>query len=455
LDLLYPDQIIVIPISVAQLSPTFNNYIPLEGYKKHVFKKGETLYGTMVRNYKVPKSIFFESCYPLIKKINPEISDFNKIFVGQEVLVTILKQDRKFPRIYKRDLYIKKSMKNSIGKLFNYLGGNFVDKGNIFISIKDGHKIKLNAVKNPLIKTEKSNIILNSKKELLSKEFKESILNLKDYKILDIDRKGDFKQVANALLRQAGYDQVLRKKPVIIGDQITLSITGDWTIIKDISQVPPEIFVINSVEGKRQSISPYLKNYLNKHRLKVVDILSDIDKQESEEVIEKAFNKNINENKVPSKEVLIDSFLDIFKEEVHSNLNSKIFFRSKETMNKPQIVTVDRFLTSKSNNFIINFNDIKEEHKKLFARHHFNFLDIKRKEEPKTIIRDLLNFLQVKLPKKKVEIKSENNPNCQITLKVPGVLINKEEDKLLLTDLKINKDISSYLFEKGITVIEY
>ena len=267
--------------------------------------------------------------------------------------------------------------------------------------------------------------------------------------------KGYFKQVADALLRQAGYDQVLRKKPVIIGDQITLSITGDWTIIKDISQVPPEIFVINSVEGKRQSISPYLKSYLNKHRLKVVDILSDIDKQGGKEGVEKSFNKNINENKVPSKEVLIDSFLDIFREEVHSNLNSKIFFRSKETMNKPQIVTVDRFLTSKSNNFIINFNDIKEEHKKLFARHHFNFLDIKRQEEPKTIIRDLLNFLQVKLPKKKVEIKSENNPNCQITLKVPGVLINKEENKFLLTDLKINKDISSYLFERGITVIEY
>ncbi|MDY6861742.1 MAG: hypothetical protein SV062_02005 [Thermodesulfobacteriota bacterium] len=462
LDLVHPDQTLLIPISVAQISPPFNHYLPLENYKKHLFKKGETLYGVMVRKYEVPKSVFFNNCYPIIKKLNPDIKDFNKLSVGQEVFVTVLKKDRKLERnnednvIDKRDFDLNRLMKRSIGKVFDRLGENFVANGKIFISTENGYKIKLDAAQSPLIKTEGSNIILNFTKEPIPKELRENILTLKDYKIVDIDRKENAKQVMDVLLRKAGYDQVVRKQPVIIGDQITVSITGDWVVIKDISKIPPEFHVINFIDSKGQATSPYLKGYFNKHRLKVIDIIQDTDKKlEGRGTFNEKIRPECKEEKILSREVLVDSILAYLGERFQSTSNVEILFKSEQDIGNPCIVRVDRLLCYNDRNFVINFKDTRDSYKKLFAGYGFNSLDIKKEEEPNILIRNLLDFLEIELPEKKVEIKSENKQHCRVTLKIPGIMLHQERKEFLLTDIIIDKDIASYLANKGYTIIEY
>jgi len=190
---------------------------------------------------------------------------------------------------------LKKSpLAHDLGLIFLQMGADWTQDGRLFIPLKSGGQLDLKADSFPIIDPHNGVMVIVDLNNRLTPKMVTLIeSSWENYRVVHIVEKDDLKSALDKILRVCNYAKILQKnEPLKLGGDIPLEITGDWIIKLD--KIPLDkgsgFVVVNLIDTHTPYTPRIIRHYLAGLRVKVVDYPSgDIDysdKTEKVQVIE-------------------------------------------------------------------------------------------------------------------------------------------------------------------------
>ncbi len=266
LDIIYPGQTIVIPLSIEPLgspepdaaeaqqkpsAPTVEpEFIPDPSdidSNRYTVRRGDTLIKIVKDHHKIdiPRNVLYGKYMDLLKKVNPELKDINKIHPGQIIRLPIYKPravrrpiERRIPRpdaettegkIKKRALW------SELSRIFSEIGEECIQTGAHFIPLPSGGQIDLKAETFPLVAFNHGVRVVVDIHGMLPEQIRKLVETAWDmYRIVNLKHVDTLSGAVEIMLTAAGYPEVRKAtKPLRLAADLPLNIHGDWFISTD------------------------------------------------------------------------------------------------------------------------------------------------------------------------------------------------------------------------------
>lgn len=482
-------------------------------YEPYTVKEGEWLWKILRDRYKVPlyqRLKFLD----VIKRLNPTISNENEVYPGQKIFIplkleaeteqtpvpeykpTSKQEDKSAKELLTKPSKAEgtnigdksstltvvkdkaapvetekllplltesspKDIKDFIGTIFINTGDRYINKGNYYIPIHGGGELTLDSETFPILEMKNGGkiIIVDVDNHLPAKIEKLVESSWNNYKILNIQKDDSVESIFKRLFALSGnYSIIKSDKPLTLKDNITTTLWSDWVISeKQDSPSKNMIYVVNIVDGKEKATPQTIKDYLKMLEVSVINVSLDGKKEslqdqrkaiigETEEVIS-LNSSNHNE--------LIRSLLALVNQSFTTEVKLPLSSESKSIFNLEFMA--DILLKRGDLNYIISLNEIPDDLAKMLIENKLTILAIQKDETQESVISKVLDFVGVKSSFSTCEFDTIKKGTAHnITIAIPGFLLQGDNlPKTLITKANVDKNISSFLKEKGIRAVRY
>ena len=297
LDLIYPGQRIVIPITLTPVKgfPTLaktstETTVSLEALKdldleKYTVKPGDSLIKVVKERFSVSEKEISGAYLQMLKRINPSIEDLNRIYPGQVVRLPLFSSQmvrapikrEKPPTPQKPEPPPHKiaNLKQQLTEIFSLVGEEWVTTGEHFIPLKSGGQVNLKADSFPVLNVSNGNRVIVDFHQDLPERMAQAITTQWDnYRIVHLQQEDDLQKALDKIFPACGYHRVYKQgEPLELVGDIGIQMTADWII----QPLPPpdqglgHMMLITLTDSRTAKTSPEIKSFLENLDLKVIE----------------------------------------------------------------------------------------------------------------------------------------------------------------------------------------
>lgn len=286
------------PLAEKQQEPTFEiadastaaPVTPVAGSKTYLIQSGDTLYRIIARELKDTSDI--KEKYRIIKSLNPNIKDINRIYVGD----TITLPTKDFSILTAKSSVENKLIESNIDKItgsdekitmppearlavikhvLSQMNATVTSTGNYYLPIPKTGQITVDCSQMPVIEFDDSTTLFldldNKAPDNLRKIISDSWSN---FHLVKVDQKDDVIVVLRKIFATVkNYSMTKQSKSVIIGSPLTAEFFVDWIITKtDVKQARPLMQGLRILYGENALFPKALKNYARKNGFILTEI---------------------------------------------------------------------------------------------------------------------------------------------------------------------------------------
>ena len=267
--------------------------------------------------------------------------------------------------------------------------------------------------------------------------------------VVSVQASDDIESIIGRVLDVCGFYKVEKDADYTISrDAIQLSVSGNWIVFKDSSL--RNVFVVNLAQNGTSSISPSLRSYLSGIGLDVMDIGTAEDSVAGE--AEKRPRAAYTETAAPA--ALTDAILNMLGIAFESDYKTSIFqnLYSGFTLE----VIADRMFRVNGETRLIDFNNLPARITNIIEQQGFKLLQIAPGEESlDTVAGRLLEFSGADFQPPPVTLDFDRGKRRNVSLTMPGYVVQTPHGRALLTGANINESISDFLREMDIAIVKY
>jgi len=463
LDLIHPGEEIVIPLLIAPAEgmPARTKDIPQKiisvkevknlDTRNYTIMPGDSIIRVIQRNYSIPDNMLYGEYMSILKELNPSISDLNQVNPGQQIRIpvyspqvvrAVIEPESSFGPKPDNDADKEKfqDIGAQLGEIFTQLGEDWINSGKHFIPLKSGGQINLSAESYPIIDLANGNkIIIDLYTDLPDKMSKLITSNWDYYKIINLNKNDDLKSALDKILNQCDYQEIFPSgKPLVLGGDIPLRITSDWTIKKQ-GNSPEGINILNIYDDKDIRIPQNIKTFLRNLGINIVEYPQI---EETGEGMSIAPNIITAENNFSS---IIETFLGLVGQNFSKNIEIPIF--QSQNQDFKLIVKADFLFQAGGKDCIIDLRGLGTDIINLLEEHQFRVIPVSDKTDPAVTVTNLLEFLYVEnnsYPHPFTVPDGETDKSIQ--LMIPGIsFIDINERSIFATRLNLSPAITDFL----------
>ena len=460
--------------------------------EEYVLMPGEYLVNVLRNTYNIPDHLIFNEYLNLIKEINPDIKDINNVKDYQTLLIPLnLPPKSKEYRITIKDkgevsiitpkireqkkpsapipkpkrtlslekVNIKRILQDGLTPILLESGGILQQEGiHEFPDFEDS-QLSLDTSTYPLIQfANNTNIILDYHNRLPI-EIKDVIKsNWENYKIVPYGENRGFESILDQLIEEMNFHKVIKHgEPLVMGQDVLIKIVADWIIYPDVSS--NKVFVINLVHSPEQKTLTAIRNYLREHSLKLVDIdLFDEKGEESSPIKEDredgAGLSELATMDFTDKLAFVDGILDLSGQDYSQNMPISVY--SRDNTGLALNITIDRTFVKNGKKHLIYLKNKPSKLLGILKKQRFPLLILASDEDAVTTIDKLLDFLNIRYKSPIIRFSaSRTDQENKVWINIPGIFFETAGNKVLLTHLRLNPSLASFLEEKGVAPIIY
>ena len=347
------------------------------------------------------------------------------------------------------------SLRKKLGDIFNQMGEEWIDTGEQFIPLSSGGQINLKAESFPALNLRNGRkLIIDIKNELPEDISRLIEADWEDYRVVSLATSDNIIAAMDKILAASDYHKILKSgEQFTIGGDIDISLAGDWVIIphRGKRDITDKIAVITLINNPSERTPGMVRAYLKKLGVKVIDYPDFPVSQYRKEEIPVQKKIKIEKNADFPLPILL---LNLAGQPFSSQVKIPVYKRGESGFNL--IIKADLFFNRKDKDCIIDFTGLPPEIVSLLKKHQFLVLSLAGEKNPNTITKQILTFLGLSFDSKPYHfLAATRDETRNITLTIPGISFHDQEGKkILATDKKMPQEIVSFLNQKGYNLLE-
>ncbi|MDY6854251.1 MAG: LysM peptidoglycan-binding domain-containing protein [Thermodesulfobacteriota bacterium] len=502
-DLVHPGQKILFPLIEETEKPliTPSSLPPSFTFEEYTVKKGQTLSTILNKDYNISRSQIYNQYLKLICDLNTDITDPNLIYANQKVYIpvhkTTTKKERKLAKKkVKKSLITKKinnkngptafegakweegsikagirmpiiaeynpnTFKDTIGKFFKDIGGDYINKGNYYIPIAGGGELTLDTAAFPVVEMKSGKKVILDYNDELPARMEELIeSNWEKYKVINVKGEDAIESILYKVVPQLGpYSMKKGDIPIELKEKIITKIWTDWVITEQQSSPQKDrIFAVNILRKGKKGTPPAVKDYIESRGVSIIDLSFTEDNKLSGNQKKGSiprFEKEVDFLDSSTNKDLISGLLSLINQPFSKDV--QIPLQKADSKSFKMGVTVDISMEKGDDTYLISLKDLSDNLIKILDEKGFKVLNIKSNEASETVITQVLHFLGFQFSFSVFEFDTAKKGDSQnIKFIIPGFLIDyNDSSRILLTHATLDKNLNYFLHEKRIKVIRY
>jgi len=266
------------------------------GDNTYVIKKGENLIGIIHRELKIKTNT--QPVIDIIKSLNPNVIDFNRIYAGQIIKLpnqTVFvkaeeedngnvqqivkqaesqKQPEEIIELKEKIVMPPEARIALIKRIITQMNGSIMTMGNYYLPIPKTGQVTIDCSKIPVIEFDDQTMMFldleNRADENLQKMINDNWAN---YHLIKVDKKDNVIDVLKKIFNTAkGYSMTKRETPLTIGSLPPVDLIVDWVITKSNSKQSKLLMQgLCIVYGNNPLLPKSIKNYAQKNGLIITE----------------------------------------------------------------------------------------------------------------------------------------------------------------------------------------
>ncbi len=471
LDLIYPDETIIIPL---EISPAEGDYLSedveelplaslegIEGLELYTVKKGDSLIRVVKSLYGVPQKELYNEYLDQLKRLNPSIKDLNRILPGQKVRLPIYSpQAVRMP--IKPSATRAKSREGTeedlrfiafqLGEIFTLIGEEWLQTGEHFIPLKNGGQISLNADLYPIINLRNGKRVIVDLFNDLPEDMSDIITSSwGNYGIVHLESGVDLKEAMGRIMILCDYRKIQGiKEPLVLGGDIPLRITADWIIdrVSGESTGGQDIIIINLLDDESSGTPASVRAFLKGFGIKTVDYPTFPESEEEYEKATEVFGRMAGD-----MYALVEELLGLKGAEFSRDQEIAIYPDEKDDFNL--VIKADFLFDAHGRDHIIDMSGLGPEIMSLLDEHGFRVLSIPEQKGSFAIVTRALDFLDMEYDSgPHIFWAAERSELRNIKLEIPGIIFRDHEARnIFATHINIPQEITGFLHDKGYEIL--
>ena len=430
-------------------------------------QEGDSL-SQLLRKAGIPKRLIFSEFIQLTLKMNPQISDPNLIYAGQEIIIpgeenrgmvavaaggtspgvtmakptptkaptkttpeTASRTEAKPTRLVvpPPPLPPSESMatRTALGLIFTRIGESYVAKGQHFLPLKTGGQISINTQTYPIIEMRNGLRILLDLDHQLPQEVIDMIrTNWSQYVVFRPKPKESLKNILQRLFENAGYYRMsVGGDPWLINYEVEIKVEADWIIWATQEDfVSGRATVITMPASLSQGTSPEVAQYLAQKGIKVIDYYAKgnlIGPEPRTAPKEEALN--LKELSPKNYTEFVQSVLDLIGQKYELDLSIPLMGKETTTQDFNLTASAPVYFTRNGRNYVIAPDGLSEEMTALLEKHNFLVVARQTGQDADDLAENILQALGINT-ESGLTIKASSRPESRnIELTVPGLLV--------------------------------
>ena len=391
----------------------------------------------------------------VVKRLNPEIQNIDRIYPGQtlllpgtDVLKTTSLIGKEIPgKVIKNCLPV-------IKHVVNQLDGSVTAAGNYYIPIPPAGQVTINCSIVPVVELEGGQRVLLDFSGRIPEDLKKMIESTwTNYSIIN-SNEGVFSALEKIINGSKTYSFTKSGKYVKVGGNPQIKILLDWVISNETSPDGEScLYGLNLVKDRSQLLPLSIKKYAEKNGLTITEIIA-------ESGVASAPDENYSVPQFPAinsgtNRELVNSLLTALGYTPTKNGDVKIFDSIKDGFDMS--VKADLLLIAKGKYVVINFKKLSQQFINIFRKRGTRIIFISDGEKKKTVVQKVLYAMNIpfSLDDFKFSIPQRAyTPRAIIYL--PALKITKDKSPMYLADFDIDPEIHGLLHRKwGVNLIKY
>ncbi|MBN2061208.1 MAG: LysM peptidoglycan-binding domain-containing protein [Deltaproteobacteria bacterium] len=469
IDLIHPGQNIIIPLQISPGAGTPSSArkgasIPLsieelkdKDIRNYIVRPGDSLIKVVNNLYDIPRKHLYNEYLEVLKDLNPDLKNLDKIYPGQSVRLPIyspkvVRMPIKPPPVYgQEETAGTEDLKEMAGKLeeiFTLLGEEWIGSGKHFIPLKTGGQISLNADSYPVINLVNGNkIIVDINSDLPERISGLIKSNWDNYRIVHLNKKNDFRQSFDDIISNCGYRKVYRSgESVEIKGDINIRINADWTVMVEYDQPAARTgFRVINIMEERSRIPRSIIDFLEGLDVKVIEYPVKQSYSDREEAVDIFY--------APDSKSIVETLIDLQGLRYKTDIEIPLYQSKQEDFRL--IIEADYLMDIGEKTLIIDTSGLGTEIISLLKENQYGVLQLSTGDNPSNLVKKTLDFLGIKYDSPSIELTAANRyGENNIYLKIPGItFIDNEAKTIFATPLSLPEDISRFLSSKGYRIM--
>ena len=347
------------------------------------------------------------------------------------------------------------SLRKKLGDIFKQIGEEWIDTGEQFIPLRSGGQINLKAESFPALNLRNGRkLIIDIKNELPEDISRLIEADWEDYRVVSLATSDNIIAAMDKILAASDYHKILKSgEQFTIGGDIDISLAGDWVIIphRGKRDITDKIAVITLINNPSERTPGMVRACLEKLGIKVIDYPGFPALAPVKEGVPTQKKITIEENTdFPLPTLLLNLTGQPFSGHV------KIPVYKGGGSGFDLIINADLFFSRKGKDCIIDFTGLPPDIVSLLKKHQFLVLSLASETDLNRMTERILDFLGLPFDSKPHRfLAAARDDTRNITLTIPGISFHDQEGKkILATDKKMPQEIVSFLNQKGYNLLE-
>lgn len=469
IDLIHPGETIIIPLTIAPIEgipvqakkepPT---PISLEDFKDleledYTIKKGDSIVKILKNAYALSDEDLYTEYLRLVRKVNPDIADLNRIYPGQRIKLPIYS-----PQVVRKSIKPPSApfseqgegplqLGRQLGEVFTQMGEEWVQTGKHFIPLKSGGQIDLKADSYPILNLSNGNKIIVD----LYNDMPDNMATLitsswNNYRIVHIESRDTLRTVMEKIIPLCNFHKVYSANdPLLLGGDLPLRITADWIIERtpETSDEKNMFIVITLLEKTVPRIPKAIRDFLESLRITVIDYPPE--EETPHESLEHVETLHAGGDALS----LIETILNTVGQGFMKNVDIPIYQSEKTDFNLT--IKADLFLNVNGRDCIIDLKGLGEDITTLLMDHHFSVLSLSEEKEPSMIAAKILDLLDVPFDSKPHPfLAADRDESKNVKLMIQGIVFpDKGGQRVFATPSFLSQEIVNFLSQKGYRIL--
>ncbi|OGP68089.1 MAG: hypothetical protein A2W27_01620 [Deltaproteobacteria bacterium RBG_16_44_11] len=433
--------------------------------RPYSIKKGDTLFKIITRELKLntdPKGTL-----KIIKAMNPNIVDVNKIYAGdviklpvKDILVKAIEiDDKKEGKLIEDKLVQSETTFQSKDKItmspearlavikhvITQMNGSFTSTGNYYLPIPKTGQVTIDCSKIPVIEFDDKTILFLDLENRAPDNLKKIISdNWTNYYLVKVDKKDDVIAILRKVFNTTKiYSMTKKDIPITIGTNLAVEFFVDWLITRtNPQQAPPLVQGLRLIYENDSLLPKAVKNYARKNGVIVTEISGETGLSGKPEEI----------YSLPAMPVYPTTSAKDFSYALVSNLglaaekdiDIKIFDTEKDGINLA--IKADVVVKNNNKKYVIYSRDLSPQFITVLNQAGNELIFVTDKESPKNIMEKILRALNIPFVSGNFTFSGLDKKQAPYTLNFNGTKIKTNKD-LYVIDFDIDQEIRGLLQE--------
>jgi len=473
LDLVHPGDQIVVPLKIApvgediaQVSP--EDTVPVTDLEdveaeKYTVKSGDSIVRIVKGRYDIPDEDLYGRYLDLVRRMNPEVRDLDRIYPGQVVRLPIytpeiVRRPIKTPPAVKEEapdrspesIEKRKNISGDLAEIFRQMGEKWIDSGEHLIPLKSGGEIDLQAGSFPVLELKNGLQVIVDLNDKLPRKIARLIeSSWGNYRVVHLGVDQDLYSALDELIGACEYPEVLDSdRSMALDGDISVTITGDWIVKRSVSGTAqgPQVAVITIRGPGEPATPPSLKGYLEKMGVKMIDHPPVMGPELSSTGSVQAMDAGDDEAS------LVKSLLRQTEQRFSTEVAIPVY-QSRKDFNL--VIEADILLNIHDRDAIITWRGLDPEVRALLKEHRFRVLSLTDLRDPLAIMAKTLQFLDWPFePSPRVFVSTERETGGKVELTLEGsTFMDADGNGVFAAPASLPEEIALFLSRKGYRIL--